>query len=51
MRVPSWWHSWHPCFMRSTHLAWLVIVGEIPLPSGPVAGNSLSSGTSISEYQ
>ena len=51
MRLPSWWQSWQPCFMRSTHRAWLVIPGEMPLPSGPVPGNSLPSGTSIREYQ
>ena len=37
--------------MLSTHAAWLFIAGEMPLPSGPVPGNSLGAGGSISEYQ
>ena len=34
-----------------SHSAWLLTSGEMPLPSGPVPGNSLLSGMRISEYQ
>ena len=49
--VPSWWHSMQPCFWMSTHWPWFWRPWAIPLPLGPVPGNSLASGGSISEYQ
>ena len=49
--LPSWWQSWQPCFMMSSQAAWLCRFSEMPFPSGPVPGNSLAAGGSISEYQ
>ena len=49
--LPIWWQSWQPSLSRSTHSAWCRMRSLMPLPSGPVPGNSLSAGTSSSEYQ
>ena len=49
--LPIWWQSWQPSLSRSTHSAWCRIARPMPLPSGPVPGNSLAAGTSSSEYQ
>ena len=40
-----------PDFRLRSHCAWFVIPGAIPLPVGPVPGNSLLSGTRSSENQ
>ena len=44
-----------PAAIRLDHVpatrAWLFMFGEMPLPCGPVPGNSLLSGTFSSEYQ
>ena len=49
---PSAWHAVHPPDLRlRSHACWWGMLGEIPLPLGPVPGNALLSGTSISESQ
>ena len=50
-RLPIWWQSWQPCLVTSTQAAWLRSAGGMPLPSGPVPGNSSGAGGSSSEYQ
>src|SRR6266850_244203 len=37
--------------MLRIHSPWLLMVGEIPLPVGPVPGKSFAGGTCISAYQ
>ena len=51
IRLPSWWQSMHPCFCTSSHWSWCCRLAEMPLPSGPVPGNSACAGGRISEYQ
>jgi len=49
---PSWWQdSQLSVFTRWIHCPWLFTFVEMPLPVGPVPGNSFFSGTFISEYQ
>ena len=47
--LPIWWQSWQPSFSRSTHSAWCRMPRLMPLPLGPVPGNSSAAGTSSSE--
>ena len=48
---PNWWHDQQlSVFNMCSHCAWLFMSG-MPLPSGPVPGNSLLSGTRSSENQ
>ena len=47
----EWQPQQLPVFMPRTHSAWLFISGGMPLPDGPVPGNSLLSGTCIKENQ
>jgi hypothetical protein len=50
--VPSAWHDQQvPDLIVLSHSAWFSMFGEMPLPEGPVPGNSLFFGTSISENQ
>ena len=50
--VPSWWHAVQPPdFISLIHSAWLLMLGAMPLPPGPLPGNSPFSGTCISENQ
>jgi hypothetical protein len=50
--VPSWWHAVQPPdFKFLIQSAWLLMFGEMPLPPGALPGNSLFSGTRISESQ
>ena len=50
--VPRAWHAQQvPDFRVRSHSAWFLMSGEMPLPDGPVPGNSLLSGTFISENQ
>ena len=49
---PARWHDQHvPDFIVRSHSAWFFMFGEMPLPDGPVPGNSDLSGTLISENQ
>ena len=50
--LPSWWHdSQLSVLTRSTHCPCVTMFGLMPLPSGPVPGNSLGAGTLANEYQ
>ena len=50
--VPSWWHAVHvPDLIVRRKSACVFTFGEMPLPSGPVPGNSDFAGTWSSEYQ
>ena len=43
--LPSWWHARQvPFFICRSHSAWLRMPGAMPLPDGPVPGNSLLAG-------
>ena len=51
-RLPREWHAVQPPdFTARIHSAWLRTLGEMPLPSGPVPGNSSRAGTSMSDSQ
>src|SRR6266704_6133553 len=43
---PNWWQDSHPTlpvFKSLIHWAWLLTFGEMPLPCGPVPGNSFGA--------
>ena len=48
--LPTWWQRWQPLRLL-IHSAWLRISGLMPLPSGPVPGNSCAAGRSMSDSQ
>ena len=48
--LPTWWQRWQP-FRLLIHSLWLPISGSMPLPSGPVPGNSCAAGSSMSDSQ
>ena len=50
--LPSWWHARQvPDLMLLRKSPCDLMSGEMPLPAGPVPGNSLSFGGSMSENQ
>jgi hypothetical protein len=50
--LPIWWQPRQALFFTNrTYSAWLLKLGLIPFPCGPVPGNSLSAGTWSSENQ
>jgi hypothetical protein len=50
---PSWWQDMQPppLLIMASHIAWFLMFGEMPLPVGPVPGNSLFAGGRSSENQ
>ena len=49
--LPCWWHIWQMSPICCIHSCCVTIAGAMPLPFGPVPGNSFSAGTCNMEYQ
>src|ERR1700722_6853314 len=48
---PTAWQLWQEFFTVSIQAPWVFMKGGMPLPLGPVPGNSLSAGILSIEYQ